>query len=124
MTTFLLCQKPAYLVCPAVRLDDEVAAVEGRFRAADFNLCPVARKHDALRKSARIADHDFGLGNVDVFVLMPSLHIRVQGPAQQGDLRARERQHRPVTEHGRDACDAESTEANAAEEQQGTVRAQ
>ena len=55
LATLLLCQKLAYLVCPAVRLDDELAAVEGRIRAADFNPCPVAREHDASGFAARIA---------------------------------------------------------------------
>ena len=34
LMTLLLCQKFANLVAPAVRLDDELAAMEGRFRAA------------------------------------------------------------------------------------------
>ena len=50
LATLLLCQKLSYLVTPAMRLDDELAAVEGRFRAADFNPCPVAREHDAPRQ--------------------------------------------------------------------------
>ena len=51
----------------AMRLDDELTAVEGRFRAADFNPCPVAREHDALRVSLRIADRDLRFRVNDFF---------------------------------------------------------
>ena len=51
-------------------------------------------------------------------------HIRLQRPAEQQHFGARERQHRPETEQGGDACDAEGGEAHAAEEQQRTARAQ
>ncbi len=54
---------------PAVRLDDELAAVEGRFRAADFNLCPVAREHDAPRRDRAQIDDHFALRDFDVLAL-------------------------------------------------------
>src|SRR6188508_1125913 len=101
VTTLLLRQKRSYLVSPAMGLDDELAAVEGRFRAADSNPRPVAREHDASRSATRVLDHNFALGNVDRFVLVASLHIRVQRPGEQAHLRPSEGQHGPVTEEGR-----------------------
>src|SRR5688572_7878362 len=88
--------------------------MEGRFRAADFNLCPVAREHDAARRD-RIIDCDLTFRDFDVLALVASLHIRVKCPAEQQHFRARERQHRPETQPGGEAGDAESGEAHAAE---------
>src|SRR5687768_5653031 len=90
LAAFLLCQKFAYLVSPAVRFDDESAAMEGRFRVADFNPCPVAREHDAARISARIFDDDFRLRDVDALALEASLHIRAQRPAEKEHFGTRE----------------------------------
>src|SRR5688572_18895741 len=112
-----------------MRLDDELAALEGRFRAADFNPCPVAREHDAVRSSdcpsmKRIFDDDFVFAYVDRFVLMASLHIRVQRPAEQRHLRSGKGQDRPETQRGCGARDAERRDTNRAEEQQRAARAQ
>jgi hypothetical protein len=107
-----------------VRLDDELAAMEGRFRVADFNACPVAREHDAPRISARIFDDDLGLRDVDALAIEPSLHIRAQRPAEQRHFRTGEGQYGPESERGRDARDAKRTETNAAEEHERTTRAE
>src|SRR6185436_8487359 len=128
LATLLHWQKLAYLADPAVRLDDELVAVEGRIWAADFNPGPVAREHDALWRGApramRELDGDFRLGDVDVFAVVPSLHIRTQCPAEEQHLGTGERQHRPETEEGRDAGDAEGGETDRAEKQHGSTHAE
>src|SRR5436190_1140732 len=107
-----------------MRLDDELAAVEGRFRAADFNLCPVAREHDALRISARVFDDDFRFRHVDGFALEASLHIRAKRPAEKQHFCASERQHRPEPKRCGRTGDTKGGETDAAEEQKRATRAQ
>jgi hypothetical protein len=72
---FLLVEEIANFASTAVRLDRELARMQGRFGGANLNLCPVALEHDAVASFAiDFLDLDGFVSDGDRLTMMAALH--------------------------------------------------
>src|SRR5579863_5881754 len=116
--SFLLREEAAQLALAAGRLDREPARVQACCRAAQFNLRPVPREHDALAAAALARfDADLRLGDRDRLAVEAPLERGAERPRQQRHLQSRERQHRPEALAGEYPGGAYGHDARGGEEQ-------
>ncbi len=101
-----------------MRLNRQAAGMQVRVGAAQFNLCPMSREHNAIVRVAFVCldghlifrDHD-GLHPVT------ALHGRMQGPAEHQHLESREREHRPESAQRHAECHREAHGTHACKEE-------
>ena len=64
--------------------------MQARMRAAEFNACPMPRKHDFdVMSAVALLDAHVVFGNDDGFAVMAPFEAAPQGPGEQPHLEAR-----------------------------------
>src|SRR2546423_693552 len=116
-TPLLFREKAAQLALAAVRLDGEPARVLLSCGAAQFNLRPMPREHDACAALAHPRlDAHVGLGDGDALAVEAPLEGQPERPAEQCHLQSGERQDRPEALAREKHADPERDDAGGGEE--------
>src|SRR3954468_17771773 len=99
--------------------------MQARMRAAEFNACPMPRKHDFdVMSAVALLDPHVVFRNGDGFAVVAAFEAAAQGPAEEEHFEPRERQDRAEAAEGHEPCDAEGGQAQRAEENERPARAQ
>jgi len=99
--------------------------MQARMRAAEFNACPMPRKHDFdVMSAVAPLDPHVVVRNGDDFAVVAAFEAAAQGPAEQQHFQPCKRQDRPEAPEGHEAGDSKGGQAQRAEENERPARAQ
>src|SRR6202012_1668089 len=106
---FFLVQKVTDCALSPMRFDHQATRIQARRSGAQFNLCPVPRKHNlAVDLDDSGLECDIGLRYDNGLTVMAARETDAQRRAEDDHLQPREGQNGPEPEKGQNACDPEA----------------